>query len=185
MIWLQLGFEHILDPAGFDHMLFILAMLAPLSYKHLKEVALMITAFTLGHSVTLAWVSLSGPLLDSAIVEAGIAVTIFATALLALLPRTNQSVTVMRYALVALFGLIHGMGFTGYFTSLLGREQSVIVPLLSFNLGVEAGQLLFAGIMLLIQWVLVSLLNVSQRGWQLYLSGGASFVALTLILERI
>ncbi len=185
MIWLQLGFEHILDPAGFDHMLFVLAMLAPLSYKHMKQVALMITAFTLGHSITLAWVSFAGPILDSALVESGIAITILATALLALFPGKNTKLNAARYSLVALFGLIHGMGFSGYFTSLLGREQSVVMPLISFNLGVEAGQLLFAAAVLFIQWILVNALKVSQRSWQLFLSGGASFVALTLILERI
>jgi hypothetical protein len=185
MVWFQLGLEHIADIHGYDHLLFVLAMMAPYSMNNWKQIAWLITAFTLGHSLTLALVSLSGPLLSSQVVEMGIAITILATALYNSSSKVTGVAVPIRDALVGVFGLIHGMGFSNYFTSLLGTEHSIWLPLLSFNVGVEVGQIGFAVCVLLVQWVVIQVLRVSQRSWQLFVSGGAAFVALTLILDRL
>lgn len=185
MVWFQLGLEHIADINGYDHLLFVLTMMAPFSSKNWKQIAGLITAFTIGHSLTLVLVSLFGSMLSSSVVEIGIAVTILLTALYNSASKPSGVALPIRYVLIGVFGLIHGMGFSNYFTSLLGTEHSIWLPLLSFNIGVETGQIAFAMFVLLFQYILIKFMNVSHRSWQLFVSGGAAFVALTLILNRL
>lgn len=154
--YLLLGWEHILDPAGYDHLLFLLALLAVHDPGAWRRIILLVTAFTLGHSLTLAWSALQGPLLPSAWVEFLIPVTILLTSLGNLVYLRRPTTTTgwgIPYALTTLFGLIHGMGFSGFFQSLVGPEGDVLIPLLSFNLGIEAGQLCFVALVMALKTI--------------------------------
>jgi hypothetical protein len=139
----SLGFQHITDPRGADHIVFLLALAAIYRFKDWRECAWVVTAFTVGHSVTLA-LAVTGALdLPADVIEFLIPVTIAATAVENLLVR-NRSVAVWgrryRPAFAAVFGLVHGAGFASYLRSLFVDE--IAVPLLGFNLGLELGQLL-------------------------------------------
>ena len=90
-----------------------------------------------------------------------------------------------QYALAACFGLIHGLGFSNYLRSLLGGEESIVRPLLAFNVGLEIGQLLIVAAVLLIGAVVTRLLRLTRREWVLLVSGGTIAVALTMIAERL
>ena len=138
-----LGFRHITDPRGADHIVFLLALAAIYRFRDWRECVWVVTAFTVGHSVTLA-LAVTGALnLPTALVEFLIPVTILATALENLIVRDRSTaIWGRRYRPVfaGLFGLVHGAGFANYLRSLF--VDHLAVPLLGFNLGLEVGQLL-------------------------------------------
>jgi hypothetical protein len=138
-----LGFRHITDPRGADHIVFLLALAAIYRFWDWRECVWVVTAFTVGHSVTLA-LAVTGALnLPTALVEFLIPVTILATALENLIVRDRSTaIWGRRYRPVfaGVFGLVHGAGFANYLRSLF--VDHLAVPLLGFNLGLEVGQLL-------------------------------------------
>ena len=138
-----LGFRHITDPRGADHILFLLALAAIYRFRDWRECVWVVTAFTVGHSVTLA-LAVTGLLaLPSAVIEFLIPVTIVATALENLIVRDRSgALWGRRYRPVfaGAFGLVHGAGFANYLRSLF--VDRIAIPLFGFNLGLEAGQLI-------------------------------------------
>lgn len=138
-----LGFRHITDPRGADHILFLLALAAIYRFRDWRECVWVVTAFTVGHSVTLALAVTGLLVLPSSIVEFLIPVTIVATALENLLVRDRSTaVWGRRYRPVfaGVFGLVHGAGFANYLRSLF--VDRIAIPLFGFNVGLEVGQLL-------------------------------------------
>lgn len=182
-VYLKLGFEHILDINGYDHILFIIALCAGYKYADWKKVLILVTAFTIGHSLTLALSALDIVVFRAEIIEFLIPLTILLTAVsnvtfLQKIPSVNWN-----YILALVFGWIHGLGFSNYFKALLGREESIIGPLLSFNLGVELGQVIIVMFLLLVSYIATAKLRIADRDWTVFLSGAAASVALILMLE--
>ena len=139
----MLGFRHITDPRGADHILFLLALAAIYRFRDWRECVWVVTAFTVGHSITLA-LAVSGVLaLPSALIEFLIPVTIVVTAIENLIVRDRSTaIWGRRYRpfFAGAFGLVHGAGFANYLRSLF--VDRIAIPLLGFNLGLEAGQLI-------------------------------------------
>lgn len=193
LIYLRLGFDHITDPRGYDHILFVIALCAIYTLRQWRRVLILVTAFTLGHSITLALATLQLIHYSTALVELLIPVTILLTAVtnfFYVAPTTERQTrerknSPFRYALAGSFGLIHGMGFSNYLRSLLGKEASIVKPLVAFNLGLEIGQLLIVGLILLIGWVALDLLKAKRHNWNLIVSGMVAGMAISLILARI
>ncbi len=185
-VYLQLGFDHISDLRGYDHMLFLVALCAVYSYAEWKRVLVLITAFTLGHSITLALSSLDVIHFDRQLIEVLIPVTILLTALKNLfLQKKNEKIWSPSYLLPLFFGLIHGMGFSSYFKSLLGREANILLPLFSFNVGVEIGQICIVAIIMLINLIVLKGLKVKQPGWNKVVSVVAAVLAVYMIVDRM
>jgi hydrogenase/urease accessory protein HupE len=139
--YVVLGVEHILG--GFDHLMFVLALLFLVSFN--RRLVLTITAFTLAHSLTLALSALGLLTLRSPPVEATIALSIMLVAGEAL--HKEQTLSRRWPAVVAfLFGLVHGLGFAGALADIGLPQNHLFVALLTFNVGVELGQLLVVGI---------------------------------------
>ncbi len=184
--YLQLGFEHITDPNGYDHILFVVALCAIYAFHDWKKVLVLITAFTLGHSVTLALATLKLITYSSDVVELLIPITIFITAVsnFSEINHTNSKSPKLRYLLAASFGLIHGMGFSNYLRSLLGEQESILMPLFSFNLGLELGQLVIVAIALAIASLFVEIIKVKRLTWNHLISGIVAGMALSLILNN-
>lgn len=181
--YLQLGFEHILDLNGYDHILFIIALCAGYRYEDWRKVVVLITAFTVGHSITLALSALDIVVFRAEVIEFLIPVTIFLTAVYTILSYQRVSSIRWDYLLAMVFGWIHGLGFSNYFKALLGREESIIGPLLSFNLGVELGQIIIVLIAMILSYVFTHHMRGAHRDWMLVLSGAAGGVALMLLVE--
>lgn len=158
------GWEHIISLDATDHLLFILALGAVYSLRHIKQVAILVTAFTIGHSVTLALSAFDIIRFSTAWVEFLIPVTICITAASNMIKRTAQNMGV-HYVLALGFGLIHGMGFANTIRFMLAKGQTIALPLFSFNLGLEAGQLLVVGIILGTHWVVVEKGKRKQSHW--------------------
>lgn len=150
MFYLE-GIQHICDPAGYDHMLYLLALAAPYGMKDWKRLALLASAFTLGHSLTLALASTGNIAFRSDLIEWLIPCTIAITALGHLLFPSNEkkSAVYLPYIMTSFFGLIHGLGFSSYLKMMFDDSSSIAMPLLAFNLGVETGQLLILTFILL------------------------------------
>ncbi|MEN8228765.1 MAG: HupE/UreJ family protein [Bacteroidota bacterium] len=186
-LYFKLGLQHIADLKGYDHILFILTLCAVYSLKEWKRVLILVTAFTIGHSLTLALATLDLIRVDGDLIEFLIPLTIFVTALANLLSR-RQNVTstlhYLKYSAALFFGLIHGLGFSNYLKSLLGSENGLILPLFSFNVGIEAGQILIVAVIMLLTKVVVDLLHYSRREWHVVMSGAGLGVSLVLMIER-
>ncbi len=191
LIYLRLGFDHITDPRGYDHILFVIALCAVYTLRQWRQVLILVTAFTIGHSITLALATLQLIHYKTALIELLIPITILVTAITnfffqepksrAATQPANRS---WRYGLALTFGLIHGMGFSNYLRSLLGREAEIIKPLLAFNLGLEIGQLVIVGLILGMAFVFLSIIKSSRLRWTLILSGIVAGMALSLIINN-
>jgi hypothetical protein len=184
-LYFQLGIQHILDIHGYDHILFVLALCAVFIPRDWRKIIILITAFTIGHSLTLALATFRVVNVNSNLIEFLIPVTIAITALITLLkpkPLNGRSIPI-NYFLALFFGLIHGLGFSNYLKSLLGKEASIWQPLLAFNLGLELGQLVIVGIFLLLTSILVGLAGVKRREWTLIISAFVFGISLMLMLD--
>ncbi|MEM9532594.1 MAG: HupE/UreJ family protein [Pseudomonadota bacterium] len=185
--YLQLGFEHISDLAGLDHILFLVALCAVYRIEQWKNLAILVTAFTVGHSVTLALASFELLTISSEVIEFLIPTTILLTALHNVISRRSVESDVgmgWAYAMALFFGLIHGMGFSNYFRALLMDDSSIALPLLGFNLGIELGQLLIVAVIMGVSSMFVRGLRVKHRDWNVFVSGAAAGIALMLMYEN-
>jgi len=185
-LYFLLGWEHILDWQGYDHILFVTAFCGIYSLQNWKRVLWSVTAFTMGHSLTLALSVFDQIRVSTALVEFLIPVTILITALFNIInKKPKPSAAKVSYSMALFFGLIHGMGFSNYLKSLLGRSSNIMLELFSFNLGLEAGQLVIVLVVLFLSWLIVSWFKVQQREWNLFLSSAIFGIAFTMALERL
>ena len=184
-IYFQLGWQHILDLTGYDHILFVLVLCCSYTLKDWKRLLWLVTAFTVGHSITLALAAFKIVKVDTGWVEFLIPVTILLTALYNLPKRRKQRSPYILYAMTLFFGLIHGLGFSNYLQSLLGQEANIVMPLLSFNIGLEFGQLIIVFFVILLSELMLKIFSVSNRDWSFFLSSAVIGISFIMALERI
>ena len=186
LFYLQLGWEHIISSDALDHQLFILALVAIFSFKDLKKVLILVTAFTIGHSVTLALSAFDIIRFPSNWIEFLIPCTIVFTALDNLIFSKNvEKLIKLNYFLALFFGLIHGMGFANSVRMMLAQEQSITIPLFGFNVGLEIGQIAVVIIVLSIFYLLSTFLKLKKKHWILLVSAPILVVSLKMAIERI
>ena len=181
-----MGWEHIMNWEALDHLLFITALSTIYLLKDWKQVLILVTAFTIGHSLTLALSVLDIIRFSSRWVEFLIPCTIVVTAFSNLFQKkfTSKSIRI-NYFLALFFGLIHGMGFANAIRFMLAKDQSLGWGLFGFNVGLEAGQIVVVSIILLASWAILVLLKINRREWVIFLSAGIFSLALKMALERI
>lgn len=183
-LYFELGWQHILDLGGYDHILFVMALCGIYTPGDWKKVLVLVTAFTIGHSLALALSVLNIVQIDSGLIEFLIPLSIVITALSNIV-RGKKEGRSFKYAVSAFFGLIHGMGFSNYLRSLLGGESDLVVPLLGFNAGLEFGQVIIVLVVLLLAQLAIKYFNVSRRDWNMFLSSAIFGIALIMCIERI
>lgn len=188
-LYFTLGKDHILDYAnGYDHILFVIALCALYLTRDWKKILILITAFTVGHSITLALSTLEIVSVNAELIEFLIPLTIFITAVSNIFRQEeNQSSLSLQlnYGYALFFGLIHGLGFSNYLKSILGRDESIITQLLAFNLGLEFGQIIIVAIFLLAAFIIVDLMGRSRRDWKIIISSAVAGIALMLMKDKI
>ncbi|KPH12467.1 HupE/UreJ family protein [Chryseobacterium sp. ERMR1:04] len=186
LFYLQLGWEHIISLDALDHQLFVLALIAVYSYNDWKKILILVTAFTIGHSITLALSILDVFRVPSAWVEFLIPLTIVLTSLDNIIMK-NQKQTLMRanYYLALIFGLIHGMGFANTARVMIAKSQNIFFPLLGFNIGLELGQIIIVFVILIVLFIALKIFKVNKKDWILFVSSGVFALALKMTLERI
>lgn len=187
LVYFETGFKHIADLRGIDHILFVMALCIRYQFSDWKKLLILITSFTIGHSITLALSVFNVVNYSIAWIEFLIPVTILITAI------SNVFVTKFAfksrfpliYFFALFFGLIHGLGFSNYLKSMMGKDESIIGQLLAFNLGLEAGQIVIVLAILLISFIFVQLLKWNRREFLLFITGGVFAIALQMALERL
>lgn len=196
-VYARLGFDHIVAVGALDHILFIVALAAGYGLTHWRHLLVLVTAFTVGHSITLALATLRLVSISSAVVEILIPLTILATAIFnmvetgwgppadasdATLPGRQQHV---KYVMALVFGLIHGLGFSTVLRAMLGDEESIALPLFSFNVGLEVGQIAILTAVLVASAVLVRRTPMSGAWWTRLVSAATAVAAGVMVVQRL
>jgi hypothetical protein len=184
--YLLTGLGHILDKNGYDHILFVIALCAVYAVRDWKKILILATAFTIGHSTTLALAAFRVVDYNSEVVEFLIPVTIFVTAVSNLFrseESIGQSNVHLNYLFAGGFGLIHGLGFSTLLRDLLGKSENIVDMLLAFNIGLEVGQIIVVALFMALTLIIVDLAGVSRRDWKMIVSSAVAGIALILIKD--
>jgi HupE / UreJ protein len=183
--YFKLGWQHIISLDALDHLLFILALSAIYLLSNWRQVLVLVTAFTIGHSLTLALSVFEIIAVKDSLVEFLIPCTIIVTAVFNFFQKdfTPKSLR-LNYFLALFFGLIHGLGFANTIRFMLAKNQGIGWALFSFNIGLEAGQIAVVMCILLLSFLIVNKWQVKRKWWVLALSGVAFCIALKMVLER-
>ena len=182
--WFMVGFDHILNVQALDHILFVLALVVIYKPNMIKQIVILITAFTIGHSVTLILSALDIINYNQKVIEFAIPLTIVITSLNNILNRKKIITKAMgtNYIIALIFGLIHGLGFANYLKALLFQDN-IILELFSFNVGIEAAQLIVVFIFSIISFVGSNYIFKKRENWVFFVSSAIFGISLMLTLN--
>lgn len=185
-IFVQIGLRHVLDINAYDHVLFLIALTVPYAFADWKRVLLLVSIFTIGHTLALILSVFGIVTIREDIVEIMIPITILSTALFNIITSGKTSrkdgISVMGF-ITLFFGIIHGLGFSNYFKSILsGGPSDKVAPLLEFALGIELAQLLVVIAVLVISYIVQTFFRFSKRDFTLVLSAFVIGVVLPMII---
>jgi hypothetical protein len=187
-IYLNMGINHVLDIKGYDHVLFLLALISPYAFKDWKRILFLVSIFTVGHTLALVLSVYNVVSVKASLVEFLIPVTILITALFALFTagKTTKKESVTFVAGVTLFfGLIHGLGFSNYFkTIMIGTPSEKVLPLMEFALGIEVAQLIVVMIGLILAYVAQAVFKFSKREWGLIIASFIIGAVVPMLIEN-
>ena len=171
LLYLKLGLTHVLDWQAYDHILFLIVLVAAYNFSNWKRIFILVSLFTIGHTVSLLLVNYSVVAISSKWVELLIPVTILVAAFYNLLTsgKNNRSEKVgLFYVITIFFGLVHGFGFATYYKMIAGGND--ILPLLEFALGIELAQIIVVTIVLIFSFIFQSILRFNKKDWVLVVS---------------
>lgn len=183
--YIELGFSHILDSKGYDHILFVVVLCVAYRPSEWKKMLVLVTAFTVGHTVTLGLAALQMIHIDSKLVEMLIPITIILSAVLNIWEQSKgrQLNSTLHYSIALAFGLIHGLGFSNFFKALVSPEESIVPMLFSFNIGVELGQIMIVLCSFVVVYILTNILEIlSHKAVSIAISLAAAAVAMMLLV---
>ena len=186
-IYFQIGLKHVLDIHAYDHVLFLIALAIPFSFSDWKRVVLLVTLFTIGHTMALMLSVFEIVTIKVNVVELLIPITILITALFNLFTAgkssKKESINLV-FFITLFFGIIHGLGFSNYFKSILGGSaSSKILPLSEFALGIEAAQIVVVFVVLVLSYIVQTIFRFSKRDWTLVMSAFVIGVVIPMIVE--
>ena len=171
LLYLKLGLTHVLDWQAYDHILFLIVLVAAYNFSNWKRIFILVSLFTIGHTVSLLLVNYSVVAISSKWVEFLIPVTILVAAFYNLLTsgKNNRIEKVgLFYVITIFFGLVHGFGFATYYKMITGGNE--ILPLLEFALGIELAQIIVVTIVLIFSFIFQSVLRFNKKDWVLVVS---------------
>ncbi len=184
--YFKMGWEHIISRDALDHQLFILALACVYTIGDIKKVLILVTAFTIGHSLTLALSVYDIIRVSTKWTEFFIACTIFLTALNNIFRvDTKGGSARVNYYLALCFGLIHGMGFANGIRIMLAKDQTIGWSLFGFNVGLEVGQIFCVAIILIVSILFLYGLKIKRRDWVFFLSSGVFALSVKMALDRL
>jgi len=186
-IYFEIGLRHVLDIKAYDHVLFLIALTVPYAFKDWKRVLLLVSLFTFGHTLALLLSVFGFVVIKVNLVEFLIPITILITAFFHLFTvgksGKNDSVSVIAF-ITLFFGIIHGLGFSNYFKTILpGNATTKLIPLLEFALGIEAAQLIVVFVVLIVSYIVQTFFRFSKRDWTLVMAAFVIGVVLPMILS--
>lgn len=186
-IYFELGFKHISNWGALDHILFMAALALRYQFADWKKLFILVTAFTIGHCITLALAVFDVLHLPKNWIEFFIAITIIATAISNLFVKkfNYKGKFPPIYFFALFFGLIHGLGFASEFVAIEGSGLSAALNLLYANVGIEAAQLLVVLFTLIISFICLNIIKLNRREYLLFISGAIFGIALEMALTRL
>jgi hypothetical protein len=186
-IYFNIGLKHVLDINAYDHVLFLLALTVPYTFKDWKRVLILVTLFTVGHTLSLMLSVYEVVYIKESLVEFLIPITILITALFHLFTagKSSQKESITFVAFVTLFfGIIHGLGFSNYFKAILpGTASEKLMPLMEFALGIETAQIIVVMFALILSYIVQTFFRFSKREWTLVTSAFVIGVIIPMIIE--
>jgi len=186
-IYFEIGIRHILNINAYDHVLFLIALSVPYAFKDWKRVLILVSLFTIGHTIALLLSVYGVVVVKVNLIEFLIPITILITALFHLFTMgkssKNDSISIIGF-ITLFFGIVHGMGFASYFTGILGSTTSAkLLPLLEFAAGIEASQIIVVLVALIASYCVQTLFRFSKRDWTLVMASFVIGVVLPMIIE--
>lgn len=186
LLYLKIGLFHVLDKSAYDHILFLIVLSVVFTFKEFKKVLWLVTFFTIGHSVTLALAAYEIVKLKVEIIEFLIPLTIFITGVVNVFTaKKTAKFNTVNLFFAAIFGLIHGLGFSNFFRMMIGQEESKLLPLIEFALGIELAQIIVVLSILIIGYLVQSLFKVNKRDWILVTSSMVIGFAIQMMIDRV
>lgn len=186
-LYFKLGVHHILDIHSYDHILFLICLTAVYLLHQWKQILVLITAFTIGHTTSLVLATFEIVQISSSLIEFLIPLTVFITGfwnVVSFTQKVEPRTHVFKYFTALVFGLIHGLGFSNYLHSLLLNEKDIVTALFAFNVGIEVGQILVVLGILFLNILMLHVFRVNRRDWVNIFSGAGMGIALTLMIDR-
>jgi hypothetical protein len=186
-LYFNIGLHHVLDIHAYDHVMFLMALTVPYTFKDWKNILLLVSLFTVGHTTALI-MSVYGVLkVNSTYIEFLIPITILATAVYNLFNSGKKASNTGNVNFIAFttlfFGLIHGLGFSNYFKIIIDKGDSKLLPLLEFALGIEGAQLIVVLTVLTLSFALQRFGKLNKRDWILITSAFVAGVVVPMIIE--
>ena len=181
------GWEHIVDINAYDHLLFVMTLCAAFKLSEWKQILVIITAFTIGHSGTLILSALDVIPANSKLIDTLIPFTIMITAVANVVNDEKEgrfSDTKIKYTIALVFGLIHGLAFASNFKFML-FDENILMPLFAFNIGIEVGQLFIVLLFTILLWFYTTVVKGEHAKWNLFVSGAGFGIAATIFLDAI
>lgn len=186
-LYFKLGLTHVLDIKAYDHVLFLIALTVPYSFRDWKRVIVLVTIFTIGHSLSLVLSAYGIVRINTVWVEFLIPLTILATALYNIFTSgrgaKNEKAGMLFFAAL-FFGIVHGLGFAGYFNAIIGNASSKVLPLLEFALGIEVSQVVVVFFVLLFAFIVQPLFRFSKRDWIMVVSAMVAGAVIPMLIEN-
>lgn len=186
-LYFNLGLHHVLDINGYDHVLFIIALTVPYAFKDWKNVLVLVTLFTIGHTLTLILSVYEIITIKANLIEFLIPITILVTAIYNIFKsgKTAKNDNINFLAFTTLFfGIIHGLGFSNYFKLIVDKNSNdKFLPLMEFALGIETAQIIVVLIVLIISWAVQNFFRFSKRDWILVTCAFIAGVVVPMIIE--
>ena len=183
----QSGWEHIVDINAYDHLVFVMTLCAAFKLKEWKQILIIITAFTLGHSGTLNLSAFDIIPTDPKLIDLLIPFTIMLTAIANVINYEKNrkfSDAKIKYLIALVFGLIHGLAFASNFKFMLFSDD-ILMPLFLFNIGIEAGQLFIVLLFMIALWFYSNVINGAHFKWNLFISGAGFGIAATIFINAL
>ena len=186
-IYVEKGLRHILNLFAYDHILFLIALTVPYASKDWKRLLLLVTIFTVGHTLSLMLSVFGVIIIKGNLVEFLIPITILIVAFFNLFTAgkssKQESISIIGFVTL-FFGIIHGLGFAGYFKTLVGGSpQSKLLPLTEFSLGIETSQIIVVFIVLILSYIVQTFFRFSKRDWTIVMSAFVIGVVLPMIIS--
>lgn len=186
-LYFNIGLKHVLNINAYDHVLFLIALTVPYAFKDWKRLLLLVSLFTLGHSLALLLSVYEIVLIKVNLVEFIIPITILIVALFNLFTagKNSKNESISLIAIVTLFfGIVHGLGFSNYFKTILpGNATDKLLPLSEFALGIETAQIIVVFVVLILSYIVQTVFRFSKRDWTLVMSAFIIGVIVPMIIQ--
>lgn len=188
LFYIKLGFNHVIDLNGYDHLLFFLVLVVPYTFRSWKQVLWLITVFTVGHTFTLILSVFRIISVKAGLIEFLIPVTIMLSALFNVFTASKSAKKethgIMLF-ITLFFGLIHGLGFSNYFKQIIAAEKNKLFPMLEFAMGIELAQILIGIIVLTANFIGLRILRCNRRDWIIIISAIVVGITLPMVIEKL